>query len=190
VRDRNLLNLYPLVDHPLQIKFPAKQGQKALQFVGSESCKSCHQKEFEVWDASKHAAAFETLVNNKKPPGNRQFDGECVVCHTVGFGYKSGYRDEKQTPNLKGVGCENCHGPGSLHVDQPRNKEIQLAMSPWKTNAADNITNKAIEKTIFRTCFHCHDTDNDPHFDVPKYWQKIGHGKNANFKGETAAKKE
>ena len=182
VRDQDLLSRYPQVKHALQVQFSPNAADDKLQprYVGSKRCQECHDKEYQVWDGSKHAEAFETLVNNKKPPGNRQFDGECVVCHTVGFGYVSGYRDEKKTPNLKGVGCENCHGPGSLHADKPKNKELQLAMSPWKRNPTDDIADKSIQKVIFQACFHCHDTDNDHDFSLERNWPKIGHGKNAN----------
>ena len=190
VKDKDLLSLYAQIAHPMQVMFPIPAARFQPHYVGSARCKECHAAEFQVWDTSKHAEAFETLVNNKKPPANRQFDGECVVCHTVGFGYFTGYRDEKRTPHLKGVGCENCHGPGSLHIDEPKNKTYQLALSPWKRKADDAITDEVTAKIIFKTCFQCHDTDNDHSFDLQKNWPKIGHGKNANaFKGAGAAAK-
>src|ERR1051326_1756154 len=81
-----------------------------------------HKNECETWKETKHSIAYETLFKHPKshPPHNRQFDGECVVCHTVGFPYRSGFRDkelglvdEAKSKFLMGVGCENCHGPGS-----------------------------------------------------------------------------
>ena len=51
-----------------------------------------------------------------RPAGN--FDGECIICHTVGYDFKTGYLNEKQTAHLKNVQCESCHGPASLHVDE------------------------------------------------------------------------
>ena len=65
---------------------------------------------------SKHSHAYQTLVDAKQP-SNRQYDPECIVCHTVGFGYVSGFKSEKETPKLENVGCESCHGPGSLHAN-------------------------------------------------------------------------
>jgi hypothetical protein len=82
-----------------------------LEYVGSESCKTCHQYEYEKWSTKKHAHAYATLVDV-----DSQYDPECISCHVVGFEYESGFVTEQQTPHLKDVGCENCHGPGSRHI--------------------------------------------------------------------------
>src|SRR5262249_8489425 len=103
VRDKDLLGRFPQVAHPMQVTFQNERFHPA--FVGSERCKGCHQSEFEVWDTSKHGDAFKALEESKKP-SFRQYDGECIQCHTVGFGYHTGYRDEQRTPHLKNVGCE------------------------------------------------------------------------------------
>ena len=96
-----------------------------------------------------------------KHPSLRQYDGECVVCHTVGFGYKTGFANEKDTPKLKDVGCESCHGPGSLHAKNPENQVWRDRMNlPWLDRAKKSnvqAKNLAIEKF----CVTCHDIDND-----------------------------
>jgi hypothetical protein len=174
VRDKKLIDRYPRADHTLQVTFAAANPA----FVGSDKCKDCHAKEYAVWEASKHAEAFEALDDARltQAPKNRKTDGECVVCHTTGFGYKTGYKNEQSTPALKGVGCESCHGPGSAHISKPKDKALNLAMSPWKVNAKDALP--ATEVTIdTKLCFRCHDTDNDPHFKFD-FWRKIAHGPN------------
>jgi 2',3'-cyclic-nucleotide 2'-phosphodiesterase (5'-nucleotidase family) len=35
-------------------------------YVGSESCKTCHEKAYAAWQASKHAHAYDTLVRVKR----------------------------------------------------------------------------------------------------------------------------
>jgi 2',3'-cyclic-nucleotide 2'-phosphodiesterase (5'-nucleotidase family) len=50
------------------------------QFVGVDTCASCHTQEHEIWRATGHAHAMATL--EKK---SQQFDTECVGCHVVGF---------------------------------------------------------------------------------------------------------
>jgi hypothetical protein len=66
-----------------------------------------------VWSKSGHARAFATLVARRADA-----DPSCLACHTVGFGNAAGYRREFGAAKLTDVGCESCHGPGSLHVKQ------------------------------------------------------------------------
>jgi hypothetical protein len=82
-----------------------------LKYTGSASCRLCHKVEFEKFSEQGHAHAYATLQKV-----GSQLDPECVVCHTVGMKYESGFVSEDKTGNLKDVGCENCHGPGSEHI--------------------------------------------------------------------------
>ncbi|HLW67655.1 MAG TPA: multiheme c-type cytochrome [Gemmataceae bacterium] len=178
VKDKKLINQWPKVMHQMQVTFPKEK----VAYVGSEACKNCHNAEFQIWDTSKHADAF-TALENAKRPSNRQFDPECVRCHVVGFDYETGYLDEQRTPKFKGVGCENCHGPGSLHVNHPKDEKFQLAMSPWKRKKQDRLPDNKVEIAIdSTTCQKCHDLDNDPYFKFKDFWPKIAHGPNAKKK--------
>ena len=88
-------------------------------YVGVDSCVECHGEKHSVWALTKHANAFQTLVNS-----GDQENALCLSCHTVGFRKRSGYVDEIITPHLKDVQCENCHGPGSNHVADPANEPM------------------------------------------------------------------
>ncbi|MHC4166079.1 MAG: multiheme c-type cytochrome [Planctomycetota bacterium] len=103
VRDSNLLAKHP--------RYPLDDG---LKYVGSESCKGCHEPEYEKWRKTGHGDAYATLEEI-----GSQFDPECVLCHVVGLDHESGFVSEQETPEMKNVGCENCHGPGSEHVMTP-----------------------------------------------------------------------
>lgn len=115
---------------------------KKAAFVGDNQCFACHQAEWAEWSKSKHSHAYDALAKIAKHPVGRNWDGECIICHTVGYEYQTGYLNEKKTPLLKNVQCENCHGPGSLHVseetDNAKKKEPQhthqyaALLSPWK----------------------------------------------------------
>jgi hypothetical protein len=116
VKEANLLEEYPRFVLP-----------DNLEYVGSRFCKLCHGYEYEKWMTgqqvfipglprqasadSRHADAFATL---EKVGSN--YDPECVICHAVGMRYYSGFASPTKTPELKDVGCENCHGPGSEHI--------------------------------------------------------------------------
>ena len=34
---------------------------------------------------------------------------------------------------------------------------------------------QVIINSAARVCAHCHDPENDPHFDFPTYWPKVNH---------------
>ena len=93
-------------------KHPRYFLEKGLKYTGSESCRSCHEYEYSKWKQQPHSRAWQTLVK-----AGTQFDPECVLCHVVGMEYEGGFVSEKNTGHLKNVGCENCHGPGSKHVE-------------------------------------------------------------------------
>jgi hypothetical protein len=179
VKDDNYLAKYKQTDHELQVYFAKEKNRP--EYVGSEKCQSCHQHAYKVWEKSEHARAYKTLVDAKNP-SLRQYDGECVKCHTVGFGYKTGFQDEKTPPpsiaDLKGVGCESCHGPASLHVAKPHNVQYSQALNKFKYRgngpepAAANVQRM---NHMGDFCQKCHDMENDNHFAINKAWPKIEH---------------
>jgi Cytochrome c554 and c-prime len=170
----NYLKEVPKIAHPMQLEDDFKDAV----FVGTAKCMQCHVQAHAVWAASNHSRAWENLVKNGRPIAEvtqkgapskfigRQYDPECASCHVTGFGYKGGFEDEVKTPYLLGNGCENCHGPGSLHAGQPGNP---LFRKPMVLSMED-------KDKVGQTCMKCHDLDNDPHFDIAK-WDKIKHGR-------------
>ncbi len=88
---------------------PAKDA-KDKTYVGRAKCASCHLRENTAWKKSKHAKAFEDLSAQYKE------DKSCLACHVTGYGEPTGFKSAKETPQLAGVVCEACHGPGSEHA--------------------------------------------------------------------------
>ncbi|MBN1435755.1 MAG: cytochrome c family protein [Sedimentisphaerales bacterium] len=121
-------------------------------FVGSSTCgqSGCHQEIYETWQEFSHARAMPTLIDI-----NRDMDPECVACHVVGMEYVTGYRSMESTPDLAGVGCEMCHGPGLNHVLD--------VLAPY---------NKA-----FTSCEQCHTHETSPSFEPEReeYFEQINH---------------
>jgi hypothetical protein len=164
LKTKDYLKDYSQGSHTLQVMDPVPNlrnpGDGLPHYIGTEACKKCHEFAYEVWKASKHSHAYQTLVEAKHP-AQRQYDGECIVCHTVGFGYKTGFANEKDTPKLKDVGCESCHGPGSLHAKNPENQVWRERMNlPW-LDARKSGNEKAKNAAIEKFCVTCHDIDND-----------------------------
>lgn len=92
-------------------------------YIGVSGCSSaaCHGERYAEWSSTIHALSFETLR-----AGGDQDNPLCFPCHTVGYGAASGFMDESTTPQLRGVQCENCHGPGSNHAADPENVHLEV----------------------------------------------------------------
>ncbi|UCD56286.1 MAG: hypothetical protein JSV16_10655, partial [Candidatus Hydrogenedentota bacterium] len=65
--------------------FPRTEYGEA-KFTGNESCRRCHSLSSFRFRKEKHAVAFEGIEEK-----GHEYDPECVRCHTVGFGYVSGF---------------------------------------------------------------------------------------------------
>jgi len=108
-------------------------------YVGAGTCNRCHPDVYEPWQQTAHASAYNVLSGI--PYNTAQ---ECYACHTVGYGWPSGFTSITNTPWLAGVGCENCHGPGAAHVYGDHN-----VVQPAATIAA-------------QVCGGCHDGPMNP----------------------------
>jgi len=146
VKDADLLEKQP--------RWPLPDG---LEYRGSKSCKPCHEYEYEKWSSKAHAHAYATLERDRS-----QYDPECVVCHVVGGDYESGFVSEaKSSEDLKNVGCENCHGPGSEHIES------------WGVTATRGPKSK---------CVDCHTPENSVNYagNEELYLKKIIHWREPN----------
>jgi len=123
-------------------------------FVGSVNCKSCHQKEYDQFNTTAHAKAFDILLEKK-----RDFVPECVSCHSVGLGLPTGYEIAKRQAHLKGVGCESCHGAGGQHV-----------RNPTKTNIVKEVPQSR--------CMSCHNPEHSPYFNYTAMTPLVNHSFN------------
>jgi hypothetical protein len=119
-------------------------------YVTAETCGKCHQKEYEVWQRSRHSQAFAPLETK-----GRLFDAACVGCHSIGF-QKEGFVNIKVTPQFANVQCEACHGPGAEHLKMPKAGNYHTPAAPG-------------------SCVVCHDRDNSPDFVFQKYWPLVAH---------------
>ncbi len=118
-------------------------------FVGSGRCSSCHRPQYLQWKETGHASAWPTLVD-----AGRQGDPECVTCHATGQWHPEGPRGVAVETHLRGVGCEDCHGPGDAHVTSP--------------------TRGMVGRPGRSTCVRCHDGERDEgRFDEPSYLPRV-----------------
>src|SRR5262249_6767380 len=87
---------------------------------------------------------------------------KCVSCHVTGYGQVGG-SSLGHTRGLEDVQCENCHGPGSIHVAEKGTEEPP-----------------AIRRdTPESTCITCHNEHHSDTFKYDAYLRDIlgkGHG--------------
>lgn len=141
------------------VKAPAlSKGQAGYE--GLEECETCHDEAATYWNETVHARAYDTLVQ-----ANKQFDLSCVGCHVTGF-RKPGGSEVVENEGLTSVQCEQCHGPGSKHIDDPEKYRLKAA-------------------TPVDTCLECHTPEHSDTFEHTAYLRDIlgeGHGVDARKK--------
>jgi hypothetical protein len=131
-----------------QLQETKKQQPGGDQYVGSETCQSCHKAQFEQWQSTQHAHAFATLQRVQKDA-----TPECVQCHVVGYQRPSGYVNAQATGKLMNVGCESCHGYGTRH----------------------DMFAKEGGKVAEAVCITCHQPANDPGWNYAAKLPRVSH---------------
>ena len=170
-------NLRALSGPPPTLPPPPIGGQPA--YLGAGGCLgACHYHDdaVEFWQKTRHAGAWQTLVDAKK-----DLSLSCIGCHAVGVDEPGGsnlftltmwQRDWQRSPHsavvgktpvadLRNVNCEVCHGPGSLHVKAPSRVKVPIPAP-----------------TVER-CLTCHTKEHSDTFEHAAYLRDIlgpGHG--------------
>ena len=128
--------------------FAARRGLED-PFSGAAACQKCHADIDAQWKGTAHAHAFDVLTAQ-----SRGYDLDCTPCHTTGFYERGGFERLAVTPDLANVQCESCHGNGSDHVADPKQK------TPGDAPAA---------------CRNCHTVQQTPDFEFGAFWARIRH---------------
>ncbi len=128
-------------------------GAEKPEVIGVGKCKACHKSktkgdQYGKWQASPHAKAFETLKNEHSAEIAKKMgikdaskDEKCLKCHITAL-----KGDKGKDITDEGVGCESCHGPGSLYK------------SSHKKDKAKALTEGLIEPNE-KSCLVCHNEE-------------------------------
>lgn len=129
-------------------------------YVSHNTCKLCHNQtehgtQWDIWAASAHARAYETLFNEESQRIAREMGldepaheaAQCLRCHVTAYDPQ---RDAPPAPLRieDGVQCESCHGPGSRHVPAARRR--------WMQGDTTAQIQGTIQRPDQRTCVRCH----------------------------------
>ena len=172
-------------------------------------CATCHSAGFSAifdkWKSSGHAKVFERELETSDHYGT-----SCIKCHTTGADHNApannggfddvasslGWQFTVSTPtsfdsivsnypklvNLATIGCESCHGAGSLHGMSPNKSNISISVEsgacaqchdePWRHNKvaefenslhAEALYSSSFKRTVtsnnLSNCARCHDAN-------------------------------
>ena len=123
-------------------------------YAGIDECETCHEEAVAYWRTTVHAGAYQTLVDT-----NQQYDLACIACHVTGF-REPGGSEVVENELLRAVQCEQCHGPGSAHVEDP-------------------VPETIVRAAPISVCLECHTPEHSDTFDYDAYLRDIlgeGHG--------------
>jgi hypothetical protein len=142
----------------------ALRGDEGPAYVGAKKCKMCHLKEFNSWAESKMAKSFELLRPGVEAEAKRRAgldpdkdytsDAKCLGCHTTGYGNPGGFVSVATTPDLAGVQCEMCHGPGGTYT-----KKEYMSLQNKEYKKTDLVAVGLIDHITKDHCVGCHNAD-------------------------------
>jgi len=147
------------------------QEKGTFKYIGAEKCKMCHNtaksgKQYDIWAASGHAKAYTTLATEKSKTiakglgiENPQTSEKCLTCHVTAFAVDAKLKDTTLTL-IEGIGCEECHGPGSSYK--------KMTIMKDRTQALANGMLIPDEKT----CLRCHN-EKSPTYKPFKYLERL-----------------
>lgn len=101
----------------------AVRAQQAA-FVGAKACAECHEEEYANFSKFAKKAHSDRSLKIMASDLTKAELEECYGCHTTGYGQPGGFVSIEETPDLAIAGCEVCHGPGSLHVEEGGDPEL------------------------------------------------------------------
>ena len=157
---------------PVGAQEGAEEKSKAA-YIGVDGCAKCHKRkstgnQLGKWKEAKHSKAYATLATPKakeiaaaKGIADPQKDGKCLKCHITAHGVPAELiaappEGKKGLVIEDGVGCESCHGAGSLYKGRKIMKDREASIA-----AGLAIPDE-------QTCKKCHN-DESPTFEAFDY---------------------
>jgi YVTN family beta-propeller protein len=145
------------------------------RYTGSLACGECHKGpmmgyQFSKWQMSAHADAYAVLGTDRAREIAREMNvegepltsGACLKCHATAYADPAGGVEESYTV-YEGVGCESCHGAGSLYSPEAVMRDKPAAMQA------------GLKEITPATCNGCHENAHGKPFDYEAAVKKIAH---------------
>jgi DmsE family decaheme c-type cytochrome len=129
----------------------------ALQFVGSETCKGCHEEQSKNIEASPHYKANAPKIRGEVARG-------CESCHGPGAEHVAAGGDKSKIFNFQGARadavskrCLTCHESNSEQRQFMRSTHLQNQVSCTSCHSVHHSSQEfLLVKRQPRLCFDCH----------------------------------
>jgi DmsE family decaheme c-type cytochrome len=147
---------------------PAAPSTGASDFVGSETCKACHEDIYNNWEKSPH---WKTTLDTK---GGASHQG-CEGCHGPGAAHVAGGGDKTKififpdhSPKEINARCLTCHAGGTQHMNAINSEHSKNNVSCTSCHSPHHAETKEflLVKAQPELCFSCH-LDKKAEFAMP-----------------------
>ncbi len=156
---------------------PGASTPPGATYVGSDTCKSCHEDIHKGVEANPH---FQLL--NEKKTGKVEYHG-CESCHGPGSAHVEGGGDKTKIFSFQSASateasrqCQQCHGTGVEHANFDRSSHL---LNQVGCTSCHSIHSAKVKKSLLQAsspglCYQCH-TDTRAEFSRP-FRHKVNEG--------------
>ena len=150
---------------------PSSKAPDAGQFVGSETCVTCHDEEGKKFEANPHSRL--ALLHNGKGV-------TCEGCHGPGKAHSDDggttklFNPATATPKQADEMCLGCHSGQHPNFDRSAHARANVGCATCHSVHAATNQEQLLKVDQPRLCFQCH-TDVKPAFDMP-FHHKVNEG--------------
>ena len=159
---RSVLSLFSVILTAAVLFAFANEEKEKPEFIGAKKCKLCHSKpklggaEYLKWEKGPHAKAYESLKTEEARKIGQQAgvadpasDDKCLVCHITAHVF------DTEEERAEGIGCERCHGPGSLYKSKKVMEDYEAAIAAGMRRIKGENEEETL-KNIEKLCRECH----------------------------------
>jgi DmsE family decaheme c-type cytochrome len=152
---------------------PATSAPDDSKYVGSETCKTCHEDLYNAWENTPHQ---KTLLDTKGGPSHQGCEG----CHGPGADHVAGGGDVTKIFKFKNAStkevdakCLTCHAGAHPNFDRSPHAKANVSCTSCHSvhHSKEEKLLKAAQPTL---CFQCH-ADTKPAFNMP-FHHKVNEG--------------
>jgi len=148
----------------------SSQSAPSSDYVGAETCKTCHEDIYNSWEKTPH---WKTTLDTKGGPARQG----CEACHGPGAAHVAGGGDVTKIFTFKKAStkevnerCMTCHAGGTQHMDainsEHTKSDVSCIACHSPHHAAPGQGEFMLTKAQPELCYSCH-LNKKPEFDMP-----------------------